>query len=125
MSVVHSANQPLEKIRAISLALPEAIEKGGVAEHTFRVRDKIFAIYQDNHHGDERLALWCKAPPGLQDALVHTEPERFFAPPYVGRHGWIGIRLEGEVDWEEVADFVLDSYRMTAPQRLLASLDQR
>jgi len=116
--------QPLEQIRAISLTLPEAIEKGGVAEHTFRVRDKIFAIYQDNHHDDGRVALWCKAPPGLQDALVQTDPERFFAPPYVGRHGWIGLRLDGEVDWEEIADFVHDSYCMTAPKRLIATVHE-
>lgn len=37
---------------------------------------------------------------------------------------WIGIRLDvGEVDWAEVAEIVEESYRMTAPKRLVAALD--
>lgn len=112
----------LDRLRGICLALPEAVEKGGVAEHTFRIRDKIFAMFQDNHHGDGRVALWCKAPAGLQEALVESDPQRFFVPPYVGHHGWIGVRLEGTVDWDDVGDFVIESYRMTAPKRLSAQL---
>ena len=114
---------PLDRLRALCLALPEAVEKGGVAEHTFRVRDKIFAMYQDNHHGDGRVAVWSKAPRGLQEALVGSDPERFFVPPYVGHHGWIGVRLDRPVDWDVVAGIVEDGYRMTAPKRLVALLD--
>jgi hypothetical protein len=110
----------LTRLRAICLALPEAVEQGGVADHTFRVRKKIFAMFMDNHHGDGRLAMWCKAPPGAQDLLVQADPARFFVPPYVGHHGWLGVRLEGEPDWDEIADLVRDAYRMTAPKRLLA-----
>jgi len=113
----------LDQLRQICLALPEALEKGGVADHTFRVRDKIFAMYLNNHHGDGRVAMWCKAPEGLQRDLVQSDPDRFFAPPYVGRHGWIGIRFDGMVDWQEVAGLVEDAYRMTAPKRLTALLD--
>jgi hypothetical protein len=114
----------LGRLRAICLALPEAVEKGGVADHTFRVRDKIFAMFLDNHHGDGRVAMWCKAPAGAQEVLVGADPGRFFVPPYVGHHGWIGVRLEGEVDWDEVADLVADAYRMTAPKWLIARLAQ-
>ena len=113
----------LEQVRAICLALPEAEEKGGVAEHTFRVHDKIFAIYQDNHHGDGRLALWCKAPRGLQEALIDDNPARYFVPPYVGVHGWVGIHLNRDPDWEHIAELAADAYRMTAPKRLVKQLD--
>lgn len=113
---------PLETLRSICLALPEAVEKGGVAPHTFRVRDKIFAMFMDDHHGDGRVAMWCKAPRGLQEDLVEADPDRFFVPPYVGVHGWIGMRLDGEVEWDEVAGLVEDGYRMTAPKRLAAQL---
>ena len=119
------SDDPLDRLRAICLALPEAVERGGVAEHTFRVRDKIFAMFLDNHHGDGRVAAWCKAPRGMQDILVGSDPGRYFVPPYVGHHGWVGVRLEGAVDWDAVADLVAEGYRMTAPKRLAALLDRR
>jgi hypothetical protein len=86
------------------------------------VREKMFAMYVDDHHGDGRRALWCKAPLGSQEILVDADPERFFVPPYVGVKGWVGISLDDGVDWEEVAELARDAYRMTAPRRLLARL---
>lgn len=112
----------LERLRAICLALPEAIEKEAWGDPTFRVRDKIFAMPKQ---GDGRVSLWCKAQPGVQEMLVDADPERFFVPPYVGHNGWIGMRLDRDVDWDEVADLVEASYRMTATKRLTALLDQR
>ncbi len=112
---------PLDQIRAICLALPEATEGGGVGNPSFRVRDRIFAM---QHGVDGRRSVWCKAPPGVQPALVDSRPEQFFVPPYVGCHGWIGLWLDVELDWEEVADLVEESYRMTAPKRLSARLGQ-
>jgi predicted DNA-binding protein (MmcQ/YjbR family) len=106
-----------DELRAICLALPEAVETGGVGNPSFKVRDKIFAM---RHMMDERMSLWCKAPPGVQGALVSTDPERFFVPPYVGQHGWVGVFLDVELDWDEIADLIEDSYRMTAPKRLTA-----
>ena len=116
-------HDPLARLRVICLALPEATEKIAWGEPTFRVREKMFAMFTDNHHGDGRVALWCKAPPGVQEILVGAAPDRFFVPPYVGHKGWIGVRLDIKVDWAEVTDLVGDSYRMTAPKRLLAQLD--
>jgi predicted DNA-binding protein (MmcQ/YjbR family) len=112
---------PLDQLRAICLALPEATEQGGVGDPTFRVRDKIFAM---QHGMKGRPSMWCKAPPGVQDALVATDPDRFFVPPYVGHHGWVGVFLDVTLDWDEVADLVEESYRMTAPKRLSALLDR-
>ena len=118
--------QTLGRLRAICLAMPDATEKLTWGEHpTFRVRDRIFAQHHDNHHRPGRVALWCKAAPGIQDALVGAAPERFFVPPYVGHHGWLGLRLDGVVDWDEVASLVEESYRLTAPKRAVAELDRR
>ena len=113
---------PFKQLRKICLALPEAVDKpfGGHTTPTYRVRDKIFVMQSSDR---ERHALWCKAPPGAQRILVGSDPERFFSPPYVGPKGWIGMYLNGTVDWELVTDLVTDSYRMTAPKRLLAQLD--
>src|SRR2546430_12892531 len=107
----------LEQVREGCLALPEATEQPGPMT-AFKVRDKTFAWFLDNHHGDGRIAVWCKAPPGAQQILVGDDPQRFFVPPYVGPKGWVGIRLDvGQVDWDEVAEVVADSYRMTASKR--------
>jgi predicted DNA-binding protein (MmcQ/YjbR family) len=106
----------LSRLRSICLALAEAVERETWGTPTFRVRDKIFAMV-DNM--DARAGVWCKAPSGAQTILVMAAPERFFRPPYVGHKGWIGIRLDGAPDWDEVADLIGRSYRMTAPKRLL------
>jgi hypothetical protein len=113
---------PLERLRAICLAFPEAVEAGGVGDPSFKVRGKIFAM---QHRYRERPSMWCKAEPGLQELLVGSSPERFFRPPYVGHHGWVGAWLDVDVDWGELADLVEESYRMTAPKRLVAALDER
>ena len=113
-------DEPLDRLRTICLALPEASEQGGVGDPSFKVRDKIFAM---RHRMNDRMSMWCKAQVGAQDVLVGSNPERFFVPPYVGRYGWVGIWLDGEVDWSEVADLVEESYRMTAPKRLTALLN--
>ena len=117
-------DDPLSRLRKVCLALPEATEKVAWGEPTFRVRDKIFAMFTDNHHGDGRVALWCKAPPGVQEVLVGADPRRFYVPPYVGHKGWVGVRLDVKVDWDEVSDLVKDSYLMTAPKRLATLLGQ-
>ena len=92
-------DHPLAGVRAICLALPEAEEKEAWGMPTFRVRGKLFAHFADNHHGDGRVALWLKAAAGAQALLVEAGPERFFVPAYVGPRGWVGARVDGEVDW--------------------------
>ena len=109
----------LNRLREICLALPETTEAGGVGDPTFRVRDKIFAM---QHPMNGRPSMWCKADRGFRDVLVQSEPKRFFVPPYVGQHGWIGVWLDVELDWGLIADLVETSYRMTAPKRLLTRI---
>jgi predicted DNA-binding protein (MmcQ/YjbR family) len=109
-------------LRRICRNLPEATEKpfGGHAAPSFRVREKLFVITSEN--GEH---LTCKAPPGDQQILVASDPARYFVPPYVGSKGWVGIRLDGDTDWGEVAELVEDSYRLIAPKRLSALLDAK
>jgi predicted DNA-binding protein (MmcQ/YjbR family) len=109
---------PLDRLRTICLALPEAEERETWDLPTFRVRDKIYAMYVADE--DERPAFWAKAPPGSQTHLVEADPERFFVPPYVGHKGWIGMLLDRRVTWREVAIVVERSYRMTAPKTVLS-----
>jgi hypothetical protein len=79
-------------------------------------------MFLDDHHGDGRLALWVAAPPGVQSTLVDEEPERFFVPPYVGHRGWLGVRLDRDPDWDEVAGIIEDAFRTVAPKRILEQL---
>ena len=112
---------PLDRVREICLALPDAVEDGdGVGSPSFKVRDKIFAMGHGSKDG--RISLWCKGGPGVQQALISTDPERYFVPPYVGHHGWVGAYLDVAIDWPEIESLILQSYRMTAPKRLLALL---
>jgi predicted DNA-binding protein (MmcQ/YjbR family) len=120
-----AARDPLPRLRKICLAFPEATEKEAWGEPTFRVGGKLFAMYDNHHHAARHIAVWCKAPPGAQEILVSADSEKFFVPPYVGHKGWIGIRLDRTVDWDEVAEILEDSYRMTAPKRLCATLPPR
>jgi hypothetical protein len=114
----------LQRVRKLCLALPEATEKLSHGSPTFFVK-KTFVMYLDDHHGDGRLALWCAAPPGVQGELVDQEADRFFVPPYVGGRGWLGVRLDRDPDWDEIAGIIEDAYREVAPKRCLAVLDQR
>ena len=79
-------------------------------------------LWANGHHANDFPHLWCAAPPGAQDDLVASRPQEFFRPPYVGGRGWLGIRLDGEVDWDEIADLCEDAYRVIAPPKLIALL---
>jgi len=116
-----SETDGLTRLRAICLALPEASEQGGVGDPTFKVRDKIFAM---RHPMDGRESMWCKTQPGVQSTLVSSEPERFFVPPYVGQHGWVGVWMDVEQDWNFIEDLIIESYCITAPKRLVKLLKQ-
>jgi hypothetical protein len=118
------AEDPLETLRRLCLALPETTERISHGEPTWFIRGKKSFVTYANHHHDDRLAFWCAAPDGAQESLVALDPERFFVPPYVGHRGWLGVRLDvGEVDWEQIADIVADAYRAVAPKKLVAELD--
>ncbi len=111
---------PVDQLSAICLAFPEVVNKpfGGHSAPAFRVNDKIFV-----HTSEDSTSFACKAPAGVQAALVASDPERFFVPAYVGSKGWVGVRLDVEQDWDEMAELAEDSYRMTAPKRLVKRLD--
>jgi len=111
------------RLIAICRAFPEVTASGD--QHvTFQVRGRTFAYYLEDHHGDGRVALCCKAAPGEQQALVEADPARYYKPAYLGARGWVAVRLDlDDVDWDEVAELALDAYRRTAPKRLLALVD--
>jgi len=110
----------LERIRSICLALPETSERLSHGAPSFFVREKrCFLMVLDDHHGDGIFGVWCAAPEGNQELLIEADPVRFFRPPYVGHRGWLGVRLNDEVDWDELVGIVEDAFAVVAPKRLL------
>jgi hypothetical protein len=82
-------------------------------------------LWPDGHHDHTFPHFWCAAAPGVQDELITSEPDRFFRPPYVGGRGWLGLRLDGELDWDEIAIVCEDAFRAVASKKLVAALDLR
>jgi hypothetical protein len=115
-----TAPSPLERVRELCLALPETNERLSHGSPCWFIRDKrCFVMYLDDHHGDGRLALWCAAPEGMQRALVDSAPEHYFVPPYVGHRGWLGVRLDRDLAWDEIAGAIEDAWLEVAPKRLV------
>jgi hypothetical protein len=113
---------PVDRLRKICLALPEVSERISHGEVSFFVAKQFVAV-DDHHHGADRLAFWCAAAAGAQEQLIAEDPEQFYRPPYVGHRGWIGVRIDLDPDWDEIAEIVRDAYRQVASRRLLAELD--
>ena len=112
----------LAKLRTTCLAFPETSERLSHGAPTFFVREKrSFLMVLTDHHGDGRFAIWCAAPDGMQKLLVEADPERFFVPPYVGHRGWLGVRLDRGLDWNELAGIAEDAYAEVAPAGLVKS----
>ena len=114
---------PLTEIRRICLALPETSERLSHGAPTFFIREKkTFTTFHEDHHGDGRTGIWCPAPPGVQEQMVEAEPERFYRPPYVGGRGWLGVNLDVDPDWDEVAGIIEEAFRHVAPKTVLRQL---
>jgi hypothetical protein len=120
MTDARTRRRVLERIRRLCAAMPETSERLSHGAPTFFVREKrAFLMVLTNLHGDGRFAIWCAAAPGMQELLVDADPERFFRPPYVGHRGWLGVRLDRGLDWDELAGIVEDAYAEIAPPRLV------
>jgi hypothetical protein len=113
------------RCNALVAPLPQAVTEDAYGHTGYLLGKKRFAWLLVDHHGDGRLALWVKAPPGEQAALVGGDPNRYFVPPYMGPSGWVGVQLDdaSDPDWDEVAALLEQAWRMNAGKRLSAAYD--
>jgi hypothetical protein len=118
-----AASDLASRIRDICLALPEATEKLSHGAPGFFAKKQFVMLWADGHHDNQFPHLWCAAGEEIQQALIAASPDRLFRPPYVGYRGWIGVRLDGDVDWNEIEDRCEEAYRAVAPKSLIAKLD--
>jgi len=107
----------IRRVRTICMAMPEVTEKLSHGEPTFFAGKKVFAMISNNHHNDGHLAVLVPAPPGVQAALLQSEPEKYYFPPYVGGKGWVGIELRAVSD-DELGFHVTEAHRLIAPRKL-------
>jgi hypothetical protein len=117
MMVAMGADDLIERLRQIALALPGATEKLSHGEPAFFVRGRLFVTVDNNHHGSGHVAAWCNAPEGAQESLVAAEPKHFFVPPYVGKSGWLGVRLDSGLAWPVIADLVQQAHATSSARR--------
>lgn len=115
--VLASGDEHIRRVRRLCSALPLTTEKLSHGEPTFFAGEKVFAMFANNHHNDGHIAVWIPAPPGVQAALVRSEPGKFFRPPYVGFRGWVGVELNAVSD-EELGFHLCEAWRLIAPKKI-------
>ena len=120
-----SEDRRLLRLTKLSLALPEARRELASRHARFHVRDKTFAWYLDDHHGDGMVSVSCKMALGENREVAALDPARYYLPAYMSHRGWIALRLDvGKIDWDEVEELVAESYRLIAPKRLAAAVSR-
>jgi hypothetical protein len=118
------ASKSLEaRVRTTCLSFPGATEKLSHGSPAFFAGRQFAMLWLQGHHDHTFPHLWCAAPAGAQRALIAGEPLRYFYPPYVGSRGWLGVRLDGDVDREALDEILEDAYRCVASKRQIADLD--
>jgi predicted DNA-binding protein (MmcQ/YjbR family) len=113
----------LARLRAICLAIPGAVEKLSHGEPTWFTgpRGKVFAMFDNHHHGGEHISAYFAATMDAQEMLIAQDPQRYWRPPYVGHRGWIAVILDTGPDWEAVEHLAREAFAMIAAPRRKSS----
>lgn len=108
----------LKALRKVCEPLPEVTEEiDGFGHTAFRVRKKSFVIAG---MGERGTAVSIKSDPANQALLVDRGP--WYRTPYIGQHGWVSVDDPLEQDWAEIAELIVDGYRLAAPRSLAKRL---
>jgi predicted DNA-binding protein (MmcQ/YjbR family) len=106
----------MARLEEIVARLPEA-ERVDIAEWgdepTFRVRGKNFVFTNQ-----AATSLSLKLPKEEAAAVVATDPAVEPSGYGLGRHGWISLTVESDVDWQQLEEWVRTSYTLVAPKKL-------
>jgi predicted DNA-binding protein (MmcQ/YjbR family) len=108
----------LKKVQTICKQLPETFEKiDGFGHILFQVNDKSFVRMGESETG---VVLAIKADPFTQENLI--QQPYYFKTPYIGRHGWVSIKVDDPVNDAEIDTLIKAGYRLAAPKRLTKSI---
>jgi predicted DNA-binding protein (MmcQ/YjbR family) len=116
--VMLQAERVLKRLRKICLTLPETSETTSWGHPNFRAGKKMFAAL-DEYQG--QLCIAFKTTLEEQARLV--KDERYFEAPYSGHLGWVCLKANGKIDWEELKPHLIASYRLVALKRMITALD--
>ncbi|MEU9283587.1 MmcQ/YjbR family DNA-binding protein [Streptomyces sp. NPDC048275] len=105
-----------EDVRRIALSLPDTTEKIAWSMPTFRVAGKMFATLPED---ETSIAVRC--PKDERDELALAEPAKFWIADHEAVFAWVRVRLAALEDGDELRDILADSWRQSAPSRLLES----
>jgi predicted DNA-binding protein (MmcQ/YjbR family) len=108
-----------ERLKKIIARLPEAVEDTPWGSIHWKVRGKIFGGW--GRDAEDGSSIGFKTDKELQAMLVRSDP-RFSIAAYVGKHGWVDMKLGDRPDWSEVEHFIVESYKMIAPAKLAAQV---
>lgn len=106
-------------VRRLALALPETEESAHMGHPDFRVRTKIFATLSEK---EDRAVL--KLSPDEHTALVESQPEVFLSTGGWSKNGWTSVVLR-KVPVGVFCDLLVESWRRTAPRKLVADFDAK
>jgi hypothetical protein len=120
------------RLSAACLALPETYEEPAWTGTGWRVRGRTFAHVVRIESGwppayaraagtdGPATVLTFRSSGGELEALSHMG-HPFFRPRWAP--DVVGMVLDADVDWSEVAELVTESYRVMAPKKLAASVE--
>jgi hypothetical protein len=112
---IPTTEKSMQLVRDLCLARPGVTERLSHGEPSW-FAGKQFVTFADRHH-DGRVAFWAAAPEGAQEHWIGLDSGRFFRPPYVGGRGWIGVYLDVEQDWDDIAEIIDAAHGVVAPPR--------
>src|SRR4051812_27981730 len=117
------ANDPFhDRLLQIVLRLPGAYEDRPWGSVHCKVAGKIFVGW--GRHDDGEMGLGFRVDLELQSMLVASDP-RFKIAKYVGQYGGVDMRIGPKPNWDEIEQFIVESYRIIAPKKLVKELDAR
>ncbi len=103
----------VEDVRLLARTLPRTEEALVHDRIKFRVRGLVYVAFSR----DETL-MGFAYPKEQRSALVMAEPMKFLMPePPDERYNWVRARLT-TLDDEEMAELVIDAWRMVVPKRV-------
>ncbi len=105
------------------MGFPETEERLNHGMPAFAVKNRSAFVFVQESKQRKRASIWFKALREVQEELIEQDPDRFFAPPYLGPAGWVGLRLDIDLDWSEVAQAMEEAWRLVAPKRSIKELD--
>jgi predicted DNA-binding protein (MmcQ/YjbR family) len=122
MELLDVSEAILARVRALCAALPQTKERVVTSGISFSVRQKTFAFVMAMEDDAGRCSdlLYLRTDPAELQALVEQGAPFFALRP--GSHN-LGVVLDGTTDWVEIGELLTESYRVVAPDKLLALLD--